>query len=130
MADSPDGNTPERDDDLFRSLVDRAAVGLFIIDPETGQILDANDRVCEWLGYAKEEVRDMTIFDCQTTFSRPPEWQTFVRRVRDEGGVEIENEIRTDTGSTLPVEGSISVASVDGTEYVVAIPRRVADRDG
>lgn len=116
-------------DDLFRSLIDDAQDGLFIIDPKTGRIEDANRTVCKWLGYSQEEVREMTIFDCQTTFSEPTEWQTFVQTVRDEDGVRIENEIETNTGSMIPVEGSITVVSVDGSDHVVAIPRRTAPRE-
>lgn len=113
-------------DAQFRALFDGARDGLFLIDPETGDIDGANQTVCDWLGYSKEAVLELTIFDCQSTFDEPDEWQTFVQEVREENGVQIENEITTRSGSTLPVEGSISVASADGTEYVVAIPRRVS----
>lgn len=117
-------------DGLFRSLLDGASDGLFVIDPETGRIQAANRTVCEWLGYTQAESRELTIFDCQTTFAEPSEWQSFVQRVRDEDGVRIENEIRTRNGSTIPVTGSVSVVSVGDEEYVVAIPRRNGDRDG
>lgn len=110
---------------VFRQLLDGAGDGLFIIDPETGDLEDANRTVAEWLGYDPETLREMTIFDCQTTFSEPGEWQEFVDRVRDEDGVRIENEIRTKAGATVPVEGSITVVAVDGDEHVVAIPRKL-----
>lgn len=126
---SADGDRPISDG-LFRSLLDGAADGLFIIDPKTGRIRAANRTVCEWLGYSQEEIRELTIFDCQTTFAEPGEWRTFVQRVRDENGVRIENEIETRNGSRIPVTGRISVVSVDGAEYVVAIPRTSPDRDG
>lgn len=129
MTDGGDGEVRSIDDDRFRSLIDGASDGLFIIDPTTGRIEDANQTVCDWLGYSQKEIREMTIFDCQTTFSEPTEWQSFVRRVREKGGVRIENEIRTRNGSTIPVEGSISVVSVDGTDSVVAIPRRTSHGD-
>lgn len=111
-------------DAQFRSLIDGANDGLFLIDPETGEIDAANQTVCDWLGYDRAEVLEMTIFDCQATFAEPAEWQQFVDDVRERDGVRLENEITTRTGSTLAVEGSISVASTDQTEYVVAIPRR------
>ena len=117
------------EDAQFRSLIDGANDGLFLIDPETGQIQGANQTVCDWLGYTKDEVLDMTIFECQTTFSEPEGWQTFVQRVRDENGVQIENKIRTHTGSMISVEGSISVVSADESDYVVAIPRLLSDQD-
>lgn len=110
----------------FRSLIDGANDGLFLINSETGHIVDANETVCDWLGYSKDEVLEMTIFDCQTTFSEPDEWQTFVAKVRDENGVRLKNNLTTRTGSMLPVEGSISVVPVDESEYIVAIPRRLS----
>lgn len=112
-------------DSQFRSLIDSANDGLFLLDPETGEIQAANQTVCDWLGYEKEEVLELTIFDCQTTFSEPEEWQTFTQKVRDENGVQLENEIQTSTGSMIAVEGSISVVSADGSDYVVAIPRQI-----
>ena len=127
MAHTPEEENSSIGDAQFRSLIDRAHDGLFLIDPETGQIEGVNQTVCDWLGYSKDEVLEMTIFDCQTTFSEPDEWQTFVRKVRNENGVQLENEITTRAGSTLPVEGSISVVSVDESEYVVAIPRRISN---
>lgn len=129
MAGTSEDTSHLIEDAQFRSLIDRANDGLFLIDPETGQIQGANRTVCDWLGYTKDEVLDMTIFDCQMTFSEPEAWQTFVQRVRDENGVQIENEIRTRTGSMISVEGSISVVSVDGSDYVVAIPRLLSDQD-
>ncbi|WP_226005091.1 PAS domain S-box protein [Natrinema salinisoli] len=112
-------------DALLRSLIDGANDGLFVLDPETGEIRGANQTVCDWLGYEREAVLDMTIFDCQRTFSEPDAWQQFVQNVREENGVQLENEIQTRTGSTIAVEGSISVVSADGSDYVVAIPRRI-----
>lgn len=129
MAGTSEDTSHPIGDAQFRLLIDRANDGLFLIDPETGQIQGANQTVCDWLGYTKDEVLDMTIFDCQTTFSEPEAWQTFVQRVRDENGVQIENQIQTRTGSIISVEGSISVVSVDGSDYVVAIPRLLSDQD-
>lgn len=129
MDRAPEDASHSIGDAQFRLLIDEANDGLFLIHPETGEIEGVNQTVCDWLGYSKREVLDMTIFDCQTTFSEPEEWQTFVRKVRGEGGVQLENEITTRTGSTIPVEGSISIGSVDESDYVVAIPRKVSNND-
>lgn len=126
MTHSPDETDHTIGDARFRSLIDGANDGLFVLDPETGQIQAANQTVCDWLGYEKEAVLDMTIFDCQSTFSEPEEWQRFVQKVRDENGVQLENEIQMRTGSTIAVEGSVSVVSADGSDSVVAIPRRIS----
>lgn len=128
MARTPDDADHSIADSQFRSLIDAANDGLFLIHPETGEIEGINQTVCDWLGYTKGEALDMTIFDFQTTFSEREEWQRFVQTVRDDGGVRIENEITTRAGSTIPVEGSISIGSVDESDYVVAIPRKTDER--
>lgn len=130
MTATPDDDDRRPPDDVFRALVDGAADGLFVIDPDTGRIVDANRTVCEWLGYSRAEVRELTILDCQTTFSEPSEWRTFVDGVREDGEARIENEIETRGGETIPVEGTITVVSADDGEYVVASPRRLPTDDG
>lgn len=129
MTHSQENTSHKIGDAQFRTLIDEAEDGLFLLHPETGEIEGANQTVCDWLGYSKDEVLEMTIFDCQATFSDSEEWQAFVQEVREEGGLQIENEITTRTGSTISVEGSISVGSTDGSDYVVAIPRQITEED-
>lgn len=57
----------ERTDDLheaedrFRALVEQSITGIYIV--EAGHFTYANPRLCEWLGYTLEELRDISIID-------------------------------------------------------------------
>src|ERR1017187_7182920 len=48
---------------LFRAQLDQSNDAIEIIDPETLRILDVNERACIRLGYSREELLSMTIFD-------------------------------------------------------------------
>lgn len=49
-------------EERFRSLVQQAGDGFFVHDDE-GNIVDVNQRGCEMLGYSREELLKLTIFD-------------------------------------------------------------------
>lgn len=49
----------ERELELFRALVDRTSESAFVIDPDSGAVLDVNDAACRGLGYTDEELRKM-----------------------------------------------------------------------
>jgi PAS domain S-box-containing protein len=49
----------QRAEELLRAVFNQAAIGIAIADLE-GRFLEANERFCEILGYASEELRDLT----------------------------------------------------------------------
>ena len=48
---------------LFRTLLDQSNDAIQVIDPETMRFLDVNERACVELGYSREELLSMTVFD-------------------------------------------------------------------
>ena len=48
---------------LFRTLVDRSNDSIQVVDPETLRLLDANERACLQLGYSREELLALSVFD-------------------------------------------------------------------
>ena len=48
-------------EDRLQAIYDAVNDGIFIQDPETDAILDANRRICEWLGYSAEEMRKQNL---------------------------------------------------------------------
>ena len=49
--------------ELFRKLIDHSNDAVKVVDPETLRFLDVNDKTCEDLGYTREELLSMTVFD-------------------------------------------------------------------
>jgi two-component system, chemotaxis family, sensor kinase Cph1 len=52
-----------RELEVFRALVDGSNNAIEIVDPDTNRILDVNGQSCRDLGYTREELLQLTIFD-------------------------------------------------------------------
>ena len=50
-------------EELHRTVVEQAAENIFLVDVESGRILEANAALQRSLGYTHEELKDMTLYD-------------------------------------------------------------------
>jgi len=48
---------------LFRTLLDQSNDAVEVIDPETLRFIEVNEKACGELGYSREELLSMTVFD-------------------------------------------------------------------
>ena len=126
LEDVTDQREHERDLELFRTLVDNATDGIFVIDSYTSAILDVNETACHMLGYDKNELVGMSVPDFNPAFS-VERWTEFAASVRENGTRKIESEHRREDGTTFPVEIRISHVSLD-QEYHVATVRDITER--
>ena len=111
---------------LFRTLLDQSNDAIKVIDPETLRFLDVNERSYAELGYSREELLSMTVFDID-----PDAGESFVARVRQqlrESGFAIfETTHRRKDGTTFPVEVNMRQVRLD-REYVVSVSRDITAR--
>jgi PAS domain S-box-containing protein len=111
---------------LFRAQLDQSNDAIEILDPETLRFLDVNERVCTRLGYSREELLSMTIFDIDPSID-----ESAAARMRQEldelGFASIEAVQRRKDGTTLPVEVSIRRVRLDRV-YDVAVSRDITKR--
>jgi len=63
----------ENNDDLnlLRNLIDRANDLIEVLDPETGRFHYVNERGCRDLGYSREELLKMSVFDIDPMINPP-----------------------------------------------------------
>jgi PAS domain S-box-containing protein len=114
---------------LFRTLLDRSNDSIFVVDPETGDIVDVNETASRKLGYDQEELLEQSVTDIEATLSTDREWNDHITTLREEGSVVFEGKHRCKDGSTFPVEVNIAHVAFDSDqEYTVAIARDVTDR--
>jgi len=106
---------------LFRTLLDQSNDAIEVIDPETLCFLDVNEKACSDLGYSREELLSMRVFEIDAAIADAsiahalenlPEWESVV----------IESLHRRKDGSTFPVEVSMKRVQLE-REYVIAISR-------
>jgi PAS domain S-box-containing protein len=111
---------------LFRVLVDQSNDAIQVIDPETLRFIDINGRACLDLGYTREELLSMSVYDIDATMDK----SMFARvdsELRRSGSTIFEGIYRRKDGSTFPVEVSIKQVQLDRI-YRVSVARDITER--
>lgn len=70
----------------YRSYFDASGIGIVHADPATGRYLEANERMCEMLGYPREELLQLSFLDILHEDCREQSWARFGQLVRGEVG--------------------------------------------
>jgi PAS domain S-box-containing protein len=107
--------------------MDHSSEGITLID-RSGQFLNVNDAVCRQLGYTREELLGLTIFDVNTTLDRAiwdQRWEFHKHRgVADS----FESERRAKDGTLIPVDLTANHFESNGTEYLFVVARDATTR--
>jgi two-component system cell cycle sensor histidine kinase/response regulator CckA len=113
---------------LFRNLIDQSNDAIFVDDPETGRILDVNDKACSSLGYSREELLSMHVFDIETALSDHFSWKEHVQEVEKKGYLILDGLQRRKDGGILPVEVNVSYVSLGKNNYTLTVARDISER--
>ncbi len=115
-------------EEKFKAIFDNASDGILLADPVTKKFLQGNTAICSMLGYTKEEIEGLTVYDIH-----PPE---DITHVLDE--FEKQAEGKKVLAEALPVlrkDGSIFYADVGsnpitigGMHYLMGIFHDITDR--
>lgn len=114
----------------YRELFDKANDAIFVEDPETGDILDVNQKMCEMHGYTREEARDLHVSDVsanQEPFT-PEKALENLEKAMEEGSHVFEWKNRKKNGELFWVEVSLKRATIGGEERILAIVRDISER--
>jgi PAS domain S-box-containing protein len=110
---------------LFRLLLDQSHDSIQVVDLETMRLLDVNARVCSSLGYTREELLSMRVYDIDPTIDESARVKV-EESLRNLGFVIIQT-IQRRNGSTFPVEMSMKLVHFD-RNYVVCALRDISER--
>jgi PAS domain S-box-containing protein len=114
----------------YRELFEGVSDGLVVHEPESGDIVDVNERYCELTGYDREALVDANVrlivpedsaYTHQTALSR-------IEDARSEGPQLFEFEGKRKDGERFDAEVHLSTIEVDGRERVLASVRDVTAR--
>ncbi|MFZ3262618.1 MAG: sigma 54-interacting transcriptional regulator [Terriglobales bacterium] len=111
---------------LFRSLLDQSNDAIEVIDPETMRFLDVNETESAELGYSREELLSMTVFDIDPLATKEIVARS-MEEMRKSGFVILESLHRRKDGTTFPVEINVKRVQLD-KEYAVALSRDITER--
>jgi PAS domain S-box-containing protein len=114
----------------YRAIFDAANDAIFVIDIDTGAILDANRKMCDMYGYTSDEVAKITIGEKSAGY--PPYTQEdavrWVSRAAREGPQLFEWLAKDKSGRLFWVEVNLKLATIEGTRFVLAVVRDIAER--
>jgi len=112
---------------LFRALIERSGDAIYVVDPETGKFLDVNARAFKSLGYTRDELLGMRVFDVAMGVDREL-FDNTGAKTRDGKQATLEVMHRRKDGTTFPVEVSVSHVRLD-RDYLVGNVRDISERN-
>ncbi|NTV13588.1 MAG: PAS domain S-box protein [Desulfobulbaceae bacterium] len=106
--------------------VDHASDCLFWIRPDAS-FANVNDSTCRRLGYSREELLALTVFDVDPAFPRAA-WDAHWLEIKKRRSFTIETQHRTKSGEVFPVEVTLNYVEYQGAEYNFAFARDIVER--
>ncbi|BDM78926.1 hybrid sensor histidine kinase/response regulator [Acaryochloris marina] len=111
---------------LTQFSVDHSVDGILWFNPDSS-IAYANGAICELLGYALEELLQLSSADLKAT-GHDSEWNDFQQKVREQHRLRFEAQLLTKGGQELPVEIALNYLQFSSREYYVVHCRDIRDR--
>ncbi len=111
----------------YRNLFEYASDAIYIIDPDTRYILQANKVASAQLGYTNEELLSMRIEDIDFMAS-PQEHKASIEKLKKVSSVLFETKSRKKNGKLIDVEISSRIIEYDGKTVIQSFIRDVTGR--
>ena len=106
--------------------VDHCSTAVFWIGSDA-QIVYVNHAACDSLGYTRDELLSMRLYEVTTAITHDT-WQRTANSTREKGFQNIESMHRRKDGSLFPVEVIVNHLEFDGQEYHVAFVHDITQR--
>ena len=111
---------------FFKHAIDNSPEGVFLLARDGGFIY-VNDQVCRSLGYSREEILELHLWDINPTF--PPErWSTHWEEMRTVPSRLVETAHHRKDGSVFPVEVMTFRLPFGDEERILAFVRDTTER--
>ncbi|GAB4388331.1 MAG: hypothetical protein Kow0025_06970 [Thermodesulfovibrionales bacterium] len=110
----------------YSSLFENSSDGIYIQD-SGGNILDANQKILDMFGAAKEEFLGLRIFDIYSPDTLEKSMHA-LHKIFNSGSHNYETAFLRRTGEVFPVEVSSSLIEIDGRKVIQNIVRDITER--
>ena len=111
---------------LTQFTLDRAADMIFWVAPD-GHFTYVNNAACRLLGYTREELLTMAVFDISTLHNKE-NWEEHRQELKQHESLTFENTFLAKDGRRFPVELSVNYLAFGGREYNCASVRDITER--
>jgi diguanylate cyclase (GGDEF)-like protein/PAS domain S-box-containing protein len=103
--------------ELAHTAINKSKTAFFWMAPEEGRVIDVNEAACQSLGYTREELIGMHVWDFDPAFQLPVIIKALEQLKKNTVSV-IESTNRRKDGTFFPVEVTANYFSMNGEEYV------------
>jgi PAS domain S-box-containing protein len=111
---------------LSRFCIDKAGIGIYHTD-ENGTIFSVNDYACTSLGYSKEELCALSVFDIDPVITG--EKMSEIRKILETTGSATHETIhRRKDGTTFPVEITTNLLEFHGKSFAISFVKDITER--
>ena len=111
----------------FRTLINRAGDAIFLADMD-GRLVDVNETACRSLGYSREELLNLRVFDVDSGAGTGGHDINLWPKLSTDSYVTINTEHRRKDGSALPVEVRIGLLPLHNETYILGYARDITER--
>jgi PAS domain S-box-containing protein len=111
---------------LFQALIDQTNDAIEVVDAKSHRFLYANQSACASLGYNRDELLALSVFDIDKT-TTPSAHQQIEHKLETAGHLTFEARHQRKDGSAFPVEVNLKRVRLD-KDYVVAVVRDITER--
>lgn len=117
-----------RGEEKYRALFDKATDAIFVSelsgDHSPGRFIEVNNKACELLGYTRQELLDLTLFDIDAKQKiHPTQWN-----MKNSQSIIVETVHIKKSGETFPVEMNVHQIMLHGVPVYLTIARDISVR--
>ncbi len=113
-----------KSDGRYKTLFEQVNAAVFL-STLNGEILEANMRSCELLGYSWDELDSMKI---NNLFPETCDWPTMMDEISSKGGLNFESENQKKDGTIFPVSVSTSLFTIKGKPVMLTLIQDITER--
>lgn len=110
----------------YQAIVQTTTDGFWIASTQDARILDVNEAYCRMLGYSREELLSMHIYDVEAVES-PEETAAHIKTVMEQGHDFFETKQRHRDGHLVEIEANVSYSAIRGGVFFVFV-RDISER--
>ncbi len=117
----------ERDLQISQFSIENASDEIYWVDMD-GNFIYANKSACDSLGFSKEEILSLKVFDIDPHYN-PEKWRGAVNEIRKKGSFSFETRHKTKDGRIFPVEINTNYMNFHGKEMIYTFSRDISQRE-
>lgn len=115
--------TDEGSRSLLGPLMSRSSDAIYILDPESAAIFDANRAACDALGMTWPELQQQSVLTLNKDVTGLQQWQGISAEIRQSGSYTFVGRHLRKDGSDFPVEVVTDYLEHEGRAYLVSVAR-------